>query len=287
MNTGHVGACRRVSWLFQRRVRRTLNGVAVAKRDCVVNDIPIKGLLYMGTDLERVRILKLCVRGKAKEKPLFRDRDIDSQVSTCATLLKELHDHIGEKRWHALQIKRRGAANGDSELKFIVSHLIRWSSESVDCHRTVDFITRKAYEIIRQMANNEPPTNSHWIDAKKKLTHEHMVPCEAIFQLITSTDFPVTSDSLTKSLRTYGYRALVQGKNTQSDSEAQKLDSDWKKKLPESVCTKSGSVIQRSNNNQQYWPMLRYEDAHLVDDDLMPANKRAEVLLGDYLLRRD
>jgi hypothetical protein len=229
----------------------------------------------MGINRDCIRDLQLLVRGN--EVPLFREADVDKQVSTCATLLKQVHDHIGEERWRALRTKRRGAANGDSELKFIVSHLIRWSSESVDCYRTVDFITEATYTIIRESA----PTHSGWNDAKKALTHEHMVPCEAIFQWITSPGFAVTTESLTELLKHCGFRALVQGKNKQPDSEIQKLDRKWKKELPTPICINNGAPIQLNKHSQEYWPMLRYEAARLTDE-LIPISERAEALRKKY-----
>ncbi len=116
------------------------------------------------------------------ESELF---DRKAQIAFYAKLLEWLRTEARDTWWQ-LNEKVRGAKDGSSERKFIVSKLIRWSSESADFARTVDFVTKRTYRILKQQANPNGHIKLGVVTSLKGFSHEHMVPCEAIFQIITT-----------------------------------------------------------------------------------------------------
>jgi hypothetical protein len=176
-------------------------------------------------------------RGVEKEPSyLFRRSwDAGPQIQMCAHMLCQIHQFVDPKGWQQLSEMKRGELNGNRELKFIVRHFIRWSSESVDCRRTVDFITKKTFERIRLASTSSNISGTRWDDVLKGLTHEHMVPCEFIFQWITGKSVQVTVEYLIDLLTKIGLRALVEGKSIKQNAdklelgEVQKLDGTLKK----------------------------------------------------------
>jgi hypothetical protein len=243
----------------------------------------------MHPDRERIRN---SLRVSSSE-PLFRDDsaaegiteyfDRNAQIKICAGLLESLRQQVGEK-WWALKSKKRAARDGSSELKFIVSKLIRWSAESVDFARTFDFITKRTYQILEARKVNSKINVGQLTDLKG-FTHEHMVPCEAILKIITKEG---NMEPLAPVLAQLSYRALVEGTErapketaTHEISELKVLDRQWSKSLPPMICLHSKATRQLDDIDPKFYPLLRYEIVGMLGD-LMPVNGRAENLLIEY-----
>ncbi len=209
--------------------------------------------------------------------------DRGAQIRICAGLLESLREQAGDK-WWALNSKKRAARDGSSELKFIVSKLIRWSAESVDFTRTVDFITKRTYQIL-ESRTVEGTIRVGQLTGLKGFTHEHMVPCEAILKIITTAG---KRESLAPLLEELSYRALVEGKKQAGTdaadheiSELKALDRRWSQSLPPEICLHGKALRPLGTIERKFYPLLRYEIAGLVGD-LMPVNGRAAALLSEY-----
>lgn len=178
----------------------------------------------------------------------------DEQIELCGELLKHALDALLKEK------KGRLAAHKKAVLK----ELIRKSSESTDYKKTVDFVTSNALELMELKKKN--------ISFKKGLSHEHMMPCEAVFQTIIRNE----SINIVDFLKTTGFRALVSRKDP-NPSEHKRLDAGkMKTGLPINI---------PSGYPEKYYVFARYEAAGIFEN-LIPANERGEKLMADYLRER-
>jgi hypothetical protein len=156
----------------------------------------------------------------------FRDDfDRDTHITLCAASIEGIRDHLG-KQWQDLLKPARQRDLRLREARNLVKHLIRVASESADFYRTVDFITRSAATTVEaaRVANAGKALVGH-LQPSSELTHEHMVPGEAVMRELLHAPAGMP---LAEVLEPLTYRALVCKK-----SELHKLDSpDLRSALP-------------------------------------------------------
>lgn len=156
------------------------------------------------------------------------------QLALCAGQLDMLRRTLGQK-WPLLG-KPRVRQAGLAEAKFLVKHVIRVASESVDFYATVDFITANAYERLDDMrrANGDRSLIGH-LKNWDKLIHEHMVPGTVVLQAVCRLK---PDEPILPVLEALSFRALVSGTKRKhagaSATDAHLLDVECglKSKLP-------------------------------------------------------
>jgi len=180
-----------------------------------------------------------------------------SQMELCGKLLTHARDVLLKDEW------------GDKKLstskKTVLKDLIRKSSESADFRKTVDFVTPNALNLMRVNSQNE-------ISFEEGLSHEHMMPCEAVFKKILQTP----NIDIFEFLKTTGFRALVSRVDA-SPSENDKLDANgMKSNLPKNIS---------HDYPEDFYVFARYEAAG-VFSNLIPVNDRGVERMKKYLENR-
>jgi hypothetical protein len=205
------------------------------------------------------------------------DFDRAGHIALCATSIEGIRDHLREEDWKKL-LKPASERNlKHKEARILVKHLIRVASESADFYRTVDFITRSAAITVEnaRKKNNWKPLAGH-LQPSSDLTHEHMVPGEAVLLELARAPMDMR---LAEVLAPLTYRALVCKKK-----EIQKLDkAGMKSTLPPleqtRLAAKPGAA---ASIPPDFKALMRYDAAGLLDD-LIPVSERAIELKKAYL----
>lgn len=217
--------------------------------------------------------------------------DRDKQIRMCAQQLEALRDTQGVMWWELCK-PNQPRSTGAAEMKKLIKHLIRVSSESVDFYATVDFVTRSVHQILRkaQEGHSKQLSLLGHLQLWGQFTHEHMVPGEAVFQLITDPAHRARTNDLNAVTGDWSFRALVTGtKRRRKDekldvtTEAGKLDAtDYNAALPISLTFIDGFDEKTIwDIPRQYYPLLRYDAVGLLPQ-LIPVSARAKRLLPAY-----
>jgi len=140
----------------------------------------------------------------------------EENIKMCAGIIKNRLAAFEDAKKDELK-KVRGLRDELKDEKKLLKLMIRIASESHDHLRTVDFITEDA---INQLSKN--------IQQKEKLnyglSHEHVVPCEVVYQEILAN--PNNVQHILKSL---SYRALISSKQREMLDKTLKLQ----RKMPD------------------------------------------------------
>jgi hypothetical protein len=212
-----------------------------------------------------------CGRSRANDEEHF---NLEKQLELCAKQLKQIRSALG-KDWVKLSDKDQTFAN-KSETKKLVKHLIRICSESVDFYATVDFITKDASTILKNCAKVGGPRKAH-LTQWDKLSHEHMVPCEAVLIELTKKDADIL-----EVLKDLSFRALVTGPRREgTNNEVTRLDENYRSILPPNMKFVKKGIMKLVDIDRRFYSLLRYEKVKMIDD-LIPISARAGELLKDY-----
>jgi hypothetical protein len=209
---------------------------------------------------------------------LFRfrhDFDRAAHIALCAKSIEGIRAHLGEN-WEGLLKPAPKRDVRHKEARVLVKHLIRVASESADFYRTVDFITRSAATTVEKARkkNNWKPLAGH-LQPSSELTHEHMVPGEAV--LLALSKVPVGMP-LADELEPLTYRALVCKKK-----DIHKLDNKMKSTLPPVEQTRLVNQPEKlASVPPAFKALMRYDVAGLLED-LLPVSPRAIALKKAYM----
>jgi hypothetical protein len=214
----------------------------------------------------------------------------DKQIGLCARQLEVLRDDMGP-RWWSLNESGMSPSSGLQEVKHMVKHLIRHSSESVNFYATVDFITQETFSILQRLKQEHKHGSalvSH-LQQWGEFTHEHMVPGEVVFRLITELRTGFNDGRLAPLLGPLSFRALVAGtkRRRKTDAvpkptEASLLDGPYQSSLPDPSAINGMCGLRREQIPLQFYPLLRYDAVGLLPK-LIPVSPRAKLLLPEYL----
>lgn len=199
----------------------------------------------------------------------------ENQIDLCAKLLKVLQCELKDN-WAKLGTTE--TFQNKVETKNLIKHLIRISSESVDFPTTVDFITKNCLQILQESKNaNDGIALKKHLYQWEKLSHEHMVPCEAVLAEIIQG-----KSEISKVLNASSFRALVTGPNRKGQvNEVRTLDGLYSSTLPDTINFDQKLKIARQNMDIDFLPLLRYEEVNLFNE-LIPISDRAKLLLIKY-----
>lgn len=212
-----------------------------------------------------------CSRPRANDEEQF---NLEKQLELCANQLTNIRSALG-KDWAKLSDKDQTFPN-KSETKKLVKHLIRICGESVDFYATVDFITKDANTILENCAKVGRPRKAH-LTQWDKLSHEHMVPCEAVLKELTKKDADIL-----EVLKDLSFRALVTGpRRDGANNEVTRLDADYRSILPPNMKFVKKGTMKLEDIDRRFYSLLRYEQVKMIDD-LIPISARAGELLKDY-----
>jgi hypothetical protein len=216
-----------------------------------------------------------CVARGRKKSNQPDNFEMTNKVAFCAKLLDVLRSEL-KGDWNKLGNSE--VFPNRAETKSLVKHIIRISSESVDFPATVDFITEAVLEILQKSKedNKGNALKSH-LYQWKKLSHEHMVPCEAVL-----VELCKQTSEISEVLNMLSFRALVTGPNRKGQlNEVRTLDKDYSSELPLTINFDKKGKIARTNIDMRFFPLLRYEAVGLINE-LIPISNRAKTLLNDY-----
>lgn len=132
--------------------------------------------------------------------------------------------------------KARGLSDELKDEKKLLKLMIRIASESHDHLRTVDFISEEAINQLNKNILNKEKLNH-------ELSHEHVVPCEVVYQEMLA--HPNKIQHILKSL---SYRALISSKQREVLDKHLKLQ----RKMPDPDGWSKGGV---------YDVLARYREA--------------------------
>ncbi len=222
--------------------------------------------------IHNISVYLECVdRGNVKHL----DFDIEKQISLSAKLIESLRSELHEE-WDRLE--NDNMISNQKEIKNLVKHIIRISNESIDFPTTIDFITIGALDILKKLksANNGVALKKH-LYQWNELSHEHMVPGEAVFNELIKENAKIFD-----ILNLLSYRTLVTGPNRKDrENEVRSLDKNYQSTLPETIIFENKREISRKEIEMCFFPLLRYEAVGIIDN-LIPISSRAVTLLEKY-----
>jgi hypothetical protein len=205
-----------------------------------------------------------------------RDFDRDYHITLCATSIQGIRTCLGATLWKNLHLPVKERDVKHKEARMLVKHLIRVASESADFYRTVDFITRSAAMTVEKLRQaNKLQSRSGHLKPSADLTHEHMVPGEAVLRILTTADPDVP---LAEILAPLTYRALVCKKQ-----DIGNLDKYMKSTLPSlEQIRQAGKSDRLASLPPKFNALVRYDVAGLFED-LIAVSTRATQLRRAYL----
>ncbi len=147
--------------------------------------------------------------------------DPTENIKTCANLIAKQLELLRQN--NAIEKLRDKKLDIDGKYhKKILKLMIRIAAESDDYFKTVDFITQQvADELKIRCGDGELFAKL----LRPGISHEHMVPCEVIYQEILANDLS-KSEEIQKILESLSYRALVM------PSERCELDLQYQSTMP-------------------------------------------------------
>lgn len=198
----------------------------------------------------------------------------DDQIGLCAKLIEVARDELIKRgQWEGTKNPKKGETDSSTR-KNLLMRLIRVSSEPSNFTNNVDFVTPNA--LTEKVRKKSMSKDQKKIKEDTRLSHEHMVPCQAIFEKIIQ--LPPTQDVSTV-MKEFGFRALIyRGDKSHLDAGHTKLDKEFKDRLPEFL---------PSNFEMKYYPFARYEAAGIYSS-LIGVSERGITLLESYnKIRKD
>lgn len=212
--------------------------------------------------------------------------DRAQQLRLCAGQLEYLRREWAAE-WSDLCAGQASAPAGLAEFKKQVKQHIHQASESVDVHTTVDFITRGVRERLNHLSSrhrNQKSLLSHLTNSEF-FVHEHMVPTEAAFSVLTNPALSFYTRPFAETLGQLCFRALVtkrpKGVLSEEKFDIERLDSpQYRQGLPDPAELLRRPGLTLEEVPLEFYGLMRYEAAGLYDE-LIPARPRA----ADTLLR--
>lgn len=217
---------------------------------------------------------------------LFNHAD---QINLCVKLIALACEHIGETQLNEIKDPKMSDINFSTRKKLIKT-LIRISSESSNYGQTIDFVTVEALnEKVKKNLESSKVTTSNAMrkgdaksspeifipiknEYKEKLSHEHMVPCEVVFNKIMELK---VGEDLTTIMNAVGFRALIYREDKgEKATEHALLDANFKEKMPEYPLSDKDFPLE-------YYPFARYEAVGIYSS-LIGVSARGVELLKKY-----
>jgi hypothetical protein len=201
------------------------------------------------------------------------------QIATCSAAILSIKTHLGERWWQLGDAHARRTL-GLNATKLLVKHLIRVADESADHERTVTFASQLALGVCATRRTRKSNTVTKE-KTERMTTHEHMVPCEFIFQVITdkrNRERLTNLREIADVLDVLCCRALI------STRERVKLDDKdkFRHTLPK-IFEFDNVSFPLNCVPARLYGLIRYFQAGIVIDDLMPLTPRACELKREFL----
>lgn len=222
----------------------------------------------------------------------------EEQIRLCARHLEVMRDEMDEEWWKFAAFKevkwsRKTVCvptpphQWSRERVGMAGHFVRHACESADYPATVDFVTKKALAIIDKSKMTNPRRQIGNLTQWDKLSHEHMVPGDAVLRLLTDKRCQPASGRVYDLLLPLSFRALVTGtkkkpKDPTLDTEIGKLDGRFASRLP--LLDEVPGLKGLKNLDEvppTLYALLRYDAAGLLDE-LEPLNPRAQKAKAEY-----